>query len=85
MLSVLVHTLQAMSLTSNSSIVVEWIIAVTIAAGTAAIGYLAYKRFCVTDHCSKSMVSLHIQKDSPKIVHAFDKEDLGDKAVHCCY
>ena len=26
------------------------------------------------------MVNLHIQKDNPKIVHAFDKEDLGDKA-----
>ncbi|XP_006147118.1 CDGSH iron-sulfur domain-containing protein 1 isoform X3 [Tupaia chinensis] len=62
---------------------VEWIAAVTIAAGTAAIGYLAYRRFYVKDHRSKSMVNLHIQKDNPKVVHAFDMEDLGDKAVYC--
>ncbi|XP_043375789.1 CDGSH iron-sulfur domain-containing protein 1 isoform X3 [Dermochelys coriacea] len=29
------------------------------------------------------MVNLHIQKDNPKVVHAFDMEDLGDKAVYC--
>ncbi|MBZ3879489.1 Ubiquitin-conjugating enzyme E2 D1 [Sciurus carolinensis] len=62
---------------------VEWIAAVTIAAGTAAVGYLAYKRFCIKDHSNKAMVNLHIQKDNPKIVHAFDMEDLGDKAVFC--
>lgn len=62
---------------------VEWIAAVTIAAGTAAIGYLAYRRFYVKDHRNKSMVNLHIQKDNPKIVHAYDMEDLGDKAVYC--
>uniref|UniRef100_A0A287BBW3 Iron-binding zinc finger CDGSH type domain-containing protein n=1 Tax=Sus scrofa TaxID=9823 RepID=A0A287BBW3_PIG len=61
----------------------EWISAVTIAAGTAAFGYLAYKRFYVKDHCNKSMVNLHIQKDNPKVVHAFDMEDLGDKPVYC--
>ncbi|XP_036995814.1 CDGSH iron-sulfur domain-containing protein 1 isoform X1 [Artibeus jamaicensis] len=62
---------------------VEWIAAVTIAAGTAAIGYLAYKRFYVKDHRNKSMVNPNIQKDNPKVVHAFDMEDLGDKAVYC--
>uniref|UniRef100_A0A8D1FI88 CDGSH iron-sulfur domain-containing protein 2 n=1 Tax=Sus scrofa TaxID=9823 RepID=A0A8D1FI88_PIG len=67
----------------GASPAVEWIAAVTIAAGTAAIGYLAYKRFYVKDHCNKSMVNPHIQKDNPKVVHAFDMEDLGDKAVYC--
>uniref|UniRef100_A0A8D1TZL7 Iron-binding zinc finger CDGSH type domain-containing protein n=1 Tax=Sus scrofa TaxID=9823 RepID=A0A8D1TZL7_PIG len=61
----------------------EWISAVTIAAGRAAFGYLAYKRFYVKDHCNKSMVNLHIQKDNPKVVHAFDMEDLGYKPVYC--
>ena len=56
---------------------------ITTAAGTAAIGYLAYKRFYVKDHRNKSMVNPHIQKDNPKVVHAFDMEDLGDKAVYC--
>ncbi|CAD7669540.1 unnamed protein product [Nyctereutes procyonoides] len=55
---------------------IEWITAVTIAAGTVATGYPAYKRFCVKDHCSKS-----IQKDSPKIIHDFDTEGLRDKAA----
>ncbi|XP_072592471.1 CDGSH iron-sulfur domain-containing protein 1 [Vulpes vulpes] len=67
----------------TSSVRTEWIAAVTIAAGTAAIGYLAYRRFYVKDHSNKSMVNLHIQKDNPKIVHAYDMEDLGDKAVYC--
>uniref|UniRef100_A0A5F5PNQ2 CDGSH iron sulfur domain 1 n=1 Tax=Equus caballus TaxID=9796 RepID=A0A5F5PNQ2_HORSE len=70
-----------MSLTS--SVKVEWIAAVTFAAGTAVIGYLAYKRFYGKDHRNKSMVNPHIQKDNPKVVHAFDMEDLGDKAVYC--
>nr|XP_058911206.1 CDGSH iron-sulfur domain-containing protein 1 isoform X2 [Kogia breviceps] len=61
----------------------EWIAAVTIAAGAAAVGYLAYKRFYVKDHRNKCMVNPHIQKDNPKVVHAFDMEDLGDKAVYC--
>ncbi|XP_037694200.1 CDGSH iron-sulfur domain-containing protein 1-like [Choloepus didactylus] len=72
-----------MSLTSSFTIRVEWIAAVTITAATAATGYLAYKRFYIRDHHNKAMVNLHIQKDNPKVVNAFDMEDLGDKAVYC--
>ncbi|XP_038599304.1 CDGSH iron-sulfur domain-containing protein 1 [Tachyglossus aculeatus] len=72
-----------MGLTSNSTVRVEWIAAVSLAAGTAVIGYLAYKKFLCKDKHKKSMVNLHIQKDNPKVVHAFDMEDLGDKAVYC--
>nr|XP_048307479.1 CDGSH iron-sulfur domain-containing protein 1 isoform X2 [Myodes glareolus] len=61
----------------------EWIAAVTFAAGTAALGYLAYKKFYGKDNRTKAMVNLQIQKDNPKVVHAFDMEDLGDKAVYC--
>ncbi|XP_054838122.1 CDGSH iron-sulfur domain-containing protein 1 [Eublepharis macularius] len=68
---------------SNSSVRVEWIVAVSFAAGAAAVGYLAYKKFICKDNCRNSMVNLHIQKDNPKVVHAFDMEDLGDKAVYC--
>lgn len=68
---------------SSDSVRVEWIAAVTFAAGTAALGYLAYKKFYVKDTRSKGMVNLHVQKDNPKVVHAFDMEDLGDKAVYC--
>ncbi|KFO26299.1 CDGSH iron-sulfur domain-containing protein 1 [Fukomys damarensis] len=52
-------------------------------SSAASIGYLAYKRFCVKDRLSRSMVNLHIQKDNPKVVRAFHKEDLGDEAVYC--
>uniref|UniRef100_A0A8C9A5T9 Iron-binding zinc finger CDGSH type domain-containing protein n=1 Tax=Prolemur simus TaxID=1328070 RepID=A0A8C9A5T9_PROSS len=72
-----------MSLTSSSSIQDRWIAVVSIAVGTAAIGNLAYKRFYVKDHHNRAMVNLHIRKDNLKIVHAFDMEDLGDKAVYC--
>ncbi|CAD7680854.1 unnamed protein product [Nyctereutes procyonoides] len=53
------------------------------AAGTPVIGYLAYKRFYGKDHHNKSMVNLHMQKDNPKIIHAYDMEDLGDKFPLC--
>ncbi|KAM6442285.1 LOW QUALITY PROTEIN: CDGSH iron-sulfur domain-containing protein 1 [Liasis olivaceus] len=68
---------------SNCSVRVEWIVAVTFAAGTAAVGYLAYKKFFSKRKGCNGMVNLHIQKDNPKVVHAFDMEDLGEKAVYC--
>ncbi|XP_005533680.1 PREDICTED: CDGSH iron-sulfur domain-containing protein 1-like [Pseudopodoces humilis] len=71
------------SLIFSSFILVEWIAAVSLAAGAAAVGYLAYKKFLSKDKCCKAMVNPHIQKDNPKVVHAFDMEDLGDKAVYC--
>ncbi|XP_068807140.1 CDGSH iron-sulfur domain-containing protein 1 [Struthio camelus] len=73
----------AMGLGSNSAVRVEWVAAVSLAAGAAAVGYLAYRKFLSKDKCCKAMVNLHIQKDNPKVVHAFDMEDLGDKAVYC--
>nr|XP_053771878.1 CDGSH iron-sulfur domain-containing protein 1-like [Desmodus rotundus] len=66
-----------MSLTSG--VRVEW----TVALPIAAMGYLVYERFYVEGHCNQSVVNLHIQKDNPKITHAFDMEDLGDTAVYC--
>ncbi|XP_066476809.1 CDGSH iron-sulfur domain-containing protein 1 [Tiliqua scincoides] len=72
-----------MGLGSNSSVRVEWIVAVSVAAGAAAIGYLTYKKFFHKDKCCNAIVNRHIQKDNPKVVHAFDMEDLGDKAVYC--
>nr|XP_044617264.1 CDGSH iron-sulfur domain-containing protein 1-like [Equus asinus] len=51
----------------TSRLPVERISAVTIAAGTAAIAYQAYKRFYVKDHRRKSTVKLHMQKDNPNV------------------
>ncbi|KAK1166401.1 CDGSH iron-sulfur domain-containing protein 1-like [Acipenser oxyrinchus oxyrinchus] len=61
----------------------ELIAAISLTAGSAAIGYLAYKTFMSKEKCCKTRVNLEIQKDNPKVVHAFDIEDLGDKAVYC--
>uniref|UniRef100_A0A8C3TT01 CDGSH iron-sulfur domain-containing protein 2 n=3 Tax=Catharus TaxID=9184 RepID=A0A8C3TT01_CATUS len=75
--------LGAMGPGQNYSVKAEWVAAVSLAAGAAAVGYLAYKKFISKDKCLKAMVNPHIQKDNPKVVHAFDMEDLGDKAVYC--
>ncbi|XP_073404350.1 CDGSH iron-sulfur domain-containing protein 1 [Dendrobates tinctorius] len=61
----------------------EWACAGTLAVGAAAVGYLAYRSFSCKDKCCRSMVNQDVQKDNPKVVHAFDMEDLGDKAVYC--
>ncbi|XP_069467337.1 CDGSH iron-sulfur domain-containing protein 1 [Ambystoma mexicanum] len=68
---------------SHSGVRAEWVAAVTVTLGAAAAGYFAYKKLCSKDKCCKSMVNLQIDKDNPKVVHAFDIEDLGDKAVYC--
>ncbi|KAG3285833.1 CISD1-like, partial [Ictidomys tridecemlineatus] len=52
-------------------------------AGTTVIGYLAYKIVYAKDLHNKAMANLHSQKDNPKIVHAFDMEELGDNTVYC--
>uniref|UniRef100_A0A8C5JKQ8 CDGSH iron sulfur domain 1 n=1 Tax=Junco hyemalis TaxID=40217 RepID=A0A8C5JKQ8_JUNHY len=67
----------------NCTVRAEWVAAASIAAGAAALGYLAYKAILCKDKASKAMVNPNIQKDNPKVVHAFDMEDLGDKAVYC--
>lgn len=72
-----------MGLSSNSAAGVEWIAADTFAAGTATLGYLAYKKFYAKENRTKALVNLQIRKDNPKVVPAFHMEDLGDKAVYC--
>ncbi|XP_060698318.1 CDGSH iron-sulfur domain-containing protein 1 [Hemiscyllium ocellatum] len=67
----------------GSSNVKEWVAAISLTIGAAAVGYLAYRSLYSRDKCRKSLVNLDIQKDTPKVVHAFDVEDLGDKAVYC--
>ncbi|KAE8589995.1 hypothetical protein XENTR_v10017894 [Xenopus tropicalis] len=66
-----------------SSGVKEWTTAASLVVATAAVGYIAYKSLCCKDKCCKARVNPDLQKDNPKVVHAFDMEDLGDKAVYC--
>ncbi|CAD7693231.1 unnamed protein product [Nyctereutes procyonoides] len=61
------------------------IAAVIIATEIAAIRHLAFRRFYAKDHWDEFMVNLHIQKDKPKTVYAFDIKDLGDKALPFCH
>ncbi|XP_012685348.2 CDGSH iron-sulfur domain-containing protein 1 [Clupea harengus] len=61
----------------------EIITAVSLTAGATAVGVLVYQTFFSKGKCSKPKVNLDLQKDNPKVVHAFDIEDLGDKAVYC--
>ncbi|TSK22800.1 CDGSH iron-sulfur domain-containing protein 1 [Bagarius yarrelli] len=48
-----------------------------------AIGFLIHKTLFSKTKCVKPKVNLDFQKDNPKVVHAFDIEELGDKAVYC--
>ncbi|OBS74930.1 hypothetical protein A6R68_14532, partial [Neotoma lepida] len=60
---------------STSAVPVEWLADTTLAVGTAILDYLACKKFYVKAHHTKAMVNLQIQKDNPKLVHAFNTED----------
>ncbi|KAJ1144633.1 CDGSH iron-sulfur domain-containing protein 1 [Lissotriton helveticus] len=68
---------------SHSGVRAEWIAAVTVSLGAAAAAYFAYRKLYCKEKCCKSMVNTQIDKDNPKVVHAFDIEDLGEKAVYC--
>lgn len=68
---------------SNTLSKAELVTAISLTAGAAAVSVLVYKAFFSTNKSSKSKVNLDLQKDNPKVVHAFDIEDLGDKAVYC--
>ncbi|XP_007240426.1 CDGSH iron-sulfur domain-containing protein 1 [Astyanax mexicanus] len=68
---------------SNAMSKADLIAAISVTAGAAAVGLLVYKTFFSKGKCVKPKVNLDIQKDNPKVVHAFDIEDLGDKAVYC--
>ncbi|XP_036430006.1 CDGSH iron-sulfur domain-containing protein 1 [Colossoma macropomum] len=68
---------------SHSMSKAELVTALSVTAGAAAVGVLVYKTFFSKAKCAKPKVNLDLQKDNPKVVHAFDIEDLGDKAVYC--
>ncbi|XP_072533026.1 CDGSH iron-sulfur domain-containing protein 1 [Salminus brasiliensis] len=68
---------------SNTMSKADLIAAISVTAGAAAVGLLVYKTFFSKGKCVKPKVNLDFQKDNPKVVHAFDIEDLGDKAVYC--
>ncbi|KAJ8365663.1 hypothetical protein SKAU_G00144940 [Synaphobranchus kaupii] len=70
-------------MSSNNLSKAEWVAAISLTAGATAVSILVYQTFFSKNKSSKTKVNLDLQKDNPKVVHAFDIEDLGDKAVYC--
>ncbi|KAF7643408.1 hypothetical protein LDENG_00239810 [Lucifuga dentata] len=58
------------------------IVAVPVALISAVGGFLL-ARYLSGRSFKKSQVNVSISKDSPKVVHSFDMEDIGTKAVYC--
>ncbi|KAM3842923.1 CDGSH iron-sulfur domain-containing protein 1-like [Diretmus argenteus] len=64
----------------------QLMVVVPVAVAAAAGGFLL-SRYLSGRSCKKGQVnasiSNDISKDSPKVVHSFDMEDIGTKAVYC--
>uniref|UniRef100_A0A8C6K896 Zgc:110843 n=4 Tax=Nothobranchius TaxID=28779 RepID=A0A8C6K896_NOTFU len=60
----------------------HFVVAVPVAVIAAAGGYLV-SQYLTRRCCKKSQVNVCVCKDSPKVVHSFDMEDIGTKAVYC--
>lgn len=52
-------------------------------AVAAALSTYLLTRYFSSQSSPKNMVNMSINKDSPKVVHSFDMEDIGNKAVYC--
>lgn len=57
-------------------------IAVPVAV-VAAVGGFLVSHYLSRRCCKKGQVNSCVDKDSPKVVHSFDMEDIGTKAVYC--
>ncbi|XP_077589692.1 CDGSH iron-sulfur domain-containing protein 1 [Stigmatopora nigra] len=60
----------------------HFLVALPVAVVAAAGGFLV-SRYLSGRSCKKGLVNTCINKDSPKVVHSFDMEDIGSKAVYC--
>lgn len=60
----------------------HFLVVVPVAVVAAAGGFLV-SQYLSSRSCKKSQVNMSISKDSPKVVHSFDMEDIGTKAVYC--
>uniref|UniRef100_A0A3B5BBG5 CDGSH iron sulfur domain 1 n=1 Tax=Stegastes partitus TaxID=144197 RepID=A0A3B5BBG5_9TELE len=58
------------------------VVAVPVAV-VAAVGGFLVSHYLSGRSCKKGQVNASISKDSPKVVHSFDMEDIGTKAVYC--
>ncbi|KAM7418119.1 hypothetical protein PAMA_017655 [Pampus argenteus] len=60
----------------------HFLVAVPVAV-VAAVGGFLVSHYLNGRSCKKGQVNTSISKDSPKVVHSFDMEDIGTKAVYC--
>lgn len=60
----------------------HFVVAVPVAV-VAAVGGFLVSHYLSGRSCKKGLVNTAISKDSPKVVHSFDMEDIGTKAVYC--
>lgn len=60
----------------------HFVVAVPVAV-VAAVGGFLVSHYLSGRSCKKGQVNTSISKDSPKVVHSFDMEDIGTKAVYC--
>uniref|UniRef100_A0A3B4A2P2 Iron-binding zinc finger CDGSH type domain-containing protein n=1 Tax=Periophthalmus magnuspinnatus TaxID=409849 RepID=A0A3B4A2P2_9GOBI len=58
------------------------LVAVPVAL-VAGVGGFLVSHYLQKRCCKKDQVNRAINKDSPKVVHSFDMEDIGSKAVYC--
>uniref|UniRef100_A0A3P8VIB1 Zgc:110843 n=1 Tax=Cynoglossus semilaevis TaxID=244447 RepID=A0A3P8VIB1_CYNSE len=58
------------------------VVAVPVAV-VAAVGGFLVGHYLTGRSCKKGQVNTCVSKDSPKVVHSFDMEDIGTKAVYC--
>lgn len=58
------------------------VVAVPVAV-VAALGGFLVSHYLNRRSCKKGLVNTSVSKDSPKVVHSFDMEDIGTKAVYC--
>jgi len=60
----------------------HFVVALPVAV-VAAVGGFLVSHYLSGQSCKKGLVNTTISKDSPKVVHSFDMEDIGTKAVYC--
>lgn len=60
----------------------HFLVAVPVAV-VAAVGGFLVSQYLNRRSCKKGQVNTCINKDSPKVVHSFDMEDIAIKAVYC--
>ncbi|XP_004084196.1 CDGSH iron-sulfur domain-containing protein 1 [Oryzias latipes] len=60
----------------------HFLVALPVAVVAAAGGFFL-SQYLNKRSSKKGQVNTFISKDSPKVVHCFDMEDIGSKAVYC--